>query len=68
MRYFVDLPVEYATCKESEIRNTLLPICMLEWLEAEIGERGKEWIWSILKDKFWFQTEQDKVKFILRWI
>ncbi len=66
--YCVDLYVKYATREESEIRDTLLPIYMLEWLEAEVGERDVDWIWLIEQEKFAFKTEQGKVKFILRWL
>ncbi len=46
-----------------------------EWLASEIGKENEDWIWtlhfphdSFSYDKFQFKYEEDKVKFILRWL
>lgn len=64
--FFADLKVRWASVDEARIRNTLLPLQMLNWLESEIGERDKDWGWNL--HQFCFKHEEDKVKFILKWL
>ena len=51
-----------------KIHNTLLNLEILEWLLDEVGERHKTWGWDLGISKFYFVREEDKVKFILRWL
>jgi len=36
------------------------------WLKAEIGKENKDWLFA--HRVFYFKHEEDKVKFILRWL
>ncbi len=41
------------------------------WLDSEIGKENTHWAWELDPsgfDEFGFQKEEDKVKFILRWL
>lgn len=38
------------------------------WLESEIGERDIEWDYWFTNHSFFFKTEENKVKFILKWM
>jgi len=53
------------------ISKLVTPI--LDWLYENIGERYSLWDWHYTAhshgpDKFFFKYEEDKVKFILRWL
>lgn len=39
-----------------------------EWCSLEIGIECQTWIRSIDYDTFYFKHEEDKVKFILKWL
>lgn len=42
-----------------------------DWLSVEIGKKGKDWLKlynSFGEDKFYFASEEDRIKFILRWL
>ena len=42
---------------------------MFDWLDTHVGRRYGPWNWQ-WHGQFWgfdFETEEDKVKFILRW-
>lgn len=51
---------------------------MITWLNAEIGVEHKDWTFGLyfgegdrlkeVTDKFSFNREEDKVKFILKWL
>ena len=66
--HYVELDVEYSTCEECSRTGTLLPTHMLIWMESEIGERHDKWDWWITSERFSFKHEEDRVKFILRWL
>ena len=42
---------------------------ILHWVESNIGSHTKDWIWLETSQKsfFYFKTEENKVKFALRW-
>lgn len=47
------------------LKRTRVVIC---WLESEFGERYIEWDYWFMNHSFFFKTEEDKVKFILKWL
>ncbi len=61
LKYEVYYPVSYPNFggKVQTLRN---------WLELEIGEEEVDWsyVWGL--NIFYFKREEDKIKFILRWL
>lgn len=43
-------------------------IAMDNWLWNEIGEEEVDWEWGQQANYVFFYSEEDKVKFILRWL
>ena len=64
----VHLHTKFASEEDVAIHNTLLLPGMLNWLLAEVGERHVNWGWDLGVMRFYFVHEEDKVKFILRWL
>ena len=65
--YFVNLDVKFGSSGDSMIHNTLLNLKVNEWLLEAIGERDVDWVWTITEGRFYFRTEENRIKFILRW-
>ncbi len=60
MKYFIDIPYY----------NILSYLDQFDWLDHEIGEG--QWAWNPNDqtdiDRYYFKSEEDKVKFILKWL
>ena len=54
------------------LKTLELPVpTIMVWLHAHVGKRHSNWQWKSLdyfKSELWFKHEEDKVKFILRWM
>ncbi len=66
--FFVHKSLRWANFQESQKHGSLLPPKIFDWLEDEIGIRRLDWEWDLQNARFYFTREEDKVKFILRWI
>ncbi len=58
MKYFIDIPYHNVPCWDH-----------WEWLDHEIG--ADHWLWDpidSITERYYFKHEEDKVKFILRWL
>ena len=41
---------------------------LTKWLMENIGVADQNWAYNWMTSKLYFETEEDKVKFILRWL
>ena len=41
---------------------------LTKWLLEEIGIADRDWAYNWMNSKLYFKTEEDRVKFILRWL
>ncbi len=62
MNYMVKAP------RRSVKRTGVVSSDVVCWLESEFGERYIAWDYWFMNHSFFFKTEEDKVKFILKWI
>lgn len=45
-----------------------MPWTTRDWLNEHIGTKNKYWYYDLSYHKIFFRSEEDKVKFILRWM
>ena len=66
-------PTEHFVNLRTLTNKELIP--MVEWLDLNIGVEGDDWTFGLyagknyhMCDKFSFKNEEDRVKFILKWL
>ena len=75
----LELPykVEISNERGDSFRGSILEDDQINWLESEVGKKEVDWIWLFVSRtgpsekgqwRVEFKREEDKVKFILRWL